>query len=1239
MSEGTLSDPRPLGIEADESGSMWIEDGQLTVAQRSPRTFDAVEVLVDAPSDARLTVALAPAGDARARPPVVIPLANVLGDPIGADLDDQGNRLLVRRAPGDTLRVTPADRSLVFAPGQIVRLEVQPFRLPVPPETQVEFTAELVRARGSDVLWSTREELAAGKSKAIALEVPLRSDEGAYELVLRASTSAGPNWSAPLRGSLGWKQTVAERRIQVVAVSSQAPASPEGPEPSLTSVVEIDPANPRWYERFSKLPQLPGLPRLWKGPLGNGNQQAWPHPLGTLARLRPNRAGGDVSWEAYSLPVDRPGRPHVLEVRYPSDIPQTLGISIVEPNAAGVVTPIGLDSGIELSEEVAGDGGRPRWLEHRLIFWPRTRTPMVLITNRRTDAPGVYGRIRVMGGWERLPRAYPVSPDDGPTRALLAYLDRPLFPENFCASESPITVSDRSLDDWATFYEGGTRLTEYLRHVGYGGLVLSVLADGSTIYPSKLVESTPRYDTGDLADVGMDPVRKDVLEMLFRLFDREGLQLVPALELAAPLARLEATIRAGGPEAASLVWIGPEGKPWPQVHAPRRGLAPYYNVLNPLVQDAMLAVVSEVIEGYGRHPAFAGLALQLSGYGYAQLPGPDWGLDDDTIARFQRDTRIDLGATGPERFAERARLLGSTHRAKWLQWRAAELSKFYQRIDRQLKAARPDARLYLAGSDLLAGPDMERELRPLLGRRSTLLDALLRAGIDPEHYQRTDGPVLLRPEPVASLGPKGLQAAHVEAAQMPDADRLFASMPLSGSLSVQQPERLLLPSFDQMSPFRRSHTALFAQPVPADRQNRRRLVHSLAGLDSQVIWDGGWLLPLGGEDAVRDLVAAYRRLPAVRFERLAEAQGRPSLQPVTIRYATHRGQTYVYAVNDSPVPAAVRIALDAPLGCRLEDLSGMRSVRPLTYGQGGCSWSVDLAPYDLVAVRLGSPQVRLTDAEVVLDSGVPAALGERIRGLGARAALLRSPPPWSVLLNPGFDRAVAGDGAIPDWAVSHKKNVAVGLDASQPRSGKQCARLTSEGPIACLVSQPFAAPATGRFSMLVWLRVADASRQPPLRLAVEWDMAGRDYRYAQVGQGAAGQEAVPITTEWAPYIFQVYDLPLDGVAQMRVRFDLMGPGEVWIDDVQVSDLAFSRTELVELSKLITVANSKLERGQVGDCIRILEGYWPRFLETNVPLGTDGLARRPKSDPPPREPERTSNVLDRVKDFVPKPLRF
>ncbi len=484
--------------------------------------------------------------------------------------------------------------------------------------------------------------------------------------------SLSMNLSLPqaVRRPLNWTKTVAERKVQVLVLDPHRPAPAAHGDREFAQLVEIDPANLRWWElpKLSQL-QLPKTWRLWKGSLGNGNSKPYSHKLGNLVQLNPNADSPDVSWEAYWLPISQPGRPHILEVDYPSDVPQTLGISVLEPNAAGALAAIGLDSGVDQQAEVIADADPPRMLRHRLIFWPRTNTPLVLLTNGRNHCPAVYGKIRVLADGEQLPRTAPLPPQQN-QRLMAAYLDRPLFPENFSADEEYDDWCGRSLDNWNTFYEGGARLISYLQNVGYNGLMLGVLADGSTIYPSRLLDPTSRYDTGVFFTSAQDPMRKDVLEMLFRMFDREGMQLIPSLEFAAPLPELEAVRRAGGPEADAVQLIGADGIPFSSVYPPRRGLSPYYNVLNPRVQNAMLSVIEELVERYARHPSFSGIAIRLSADGYAQLPGPDWGLDDRTIAAFERDCKLSVPGEGPDRFAHRAAFLAQEpQRRTWLEWR------------------------------------------------------------------------------------------------------------------------------------------------------------------------------------------------------------------------------------------------------------------------------------------------------------------------------------------------------------------------------------------------------------------------------------------------------------------------------------------------------------------------------------------------------------------------------------------
>jgi hypothetical protein len=259
---------------------------------------------------------------------------------------------------------------------------------------------------------------------------------------------------------------------------------------------------------------------------------------------------------------------------------------------------------------------------------------------------------------------------------------------------------------------------------------------------------------------------------------------------------------------------------------------------------------------------------------------------------------------------------------------------------------------------------------------------------------------------------------------------------------------------------------------------------------------------------------------------------------------------------------------------------------------------------------------------------------------------LRTPLPLGVLDNAGFQRPATAADPVPGWAVSRRLGVTVQLDKTQRRAGGQSVRIASDGPVACLVSRSFDPPATGRLSMSVWLRVADAQRQPPLRLALEGKLDGRDFfRFAALGQAQTpAQPGIPIAATWRQFIFQVDDLPLEGLSSLHVRFDLLGKGEVWVDDVQLYDLAFNEPELRALYKLITLADITLQNGQVSDCMKLLEGYWPRFLVQHVPLAADAaVAIKPEPPPPAADQPAASppqtGFMDRMKNMLPDKLRF
>ncbi|MGC4007031.1 MAG: hypothetical protein QM811_29465 [Pirellulales bacterium] len=105
------------------------------------------------------------------------------------------------------------------------------------------------------------------------------------------------------------------------------------------------------------------------------------------------------------------------------------------------------------------------------------------------------------------------------------------------------------------------------------------------------------------------------------------------------------------------------------------------------------------------------------------------------------------------------------------------------------------------------------------------------------------------------------------------------------------------------------------------------------------------------------------------------------------------------------------------------------------------------------------------------------------------------------------------------------------------------------------------------------------------------------FRFALLG---AGQQAAPLRTQSAQYILQIDDLPTDGMNDLRVRIDVSGPSEVFIDDVQLFDLVFSEQERRQLDKTLALADFHLQQGQLGRCWGDLQGDWARFLFDLVP---------------------------------------
>jgi hypothetical protein len=661
----------------------------------------------------------------------------------------------------------------------------------------------------------------------------------------------------------------------------------------------------------------------------------------------------------------------------------------------------------------------------------------------------------------------------------------------------------------------------------------------------------------------------------------------------------------------------------------------------------MLESVRDLVERYGRHAAFAGLAIQLSSDGYAQLPPLDWGLDDATIARFARDKNIRLPDVGPDRFAARYKLLAGQQAGAWRAWRAQQVSDFYAQVA-SLVCGNSDRRLVLTTENMFAEPQLAERMRPnLLAEHSEnrVVTMLLDVGIDRQSLGHLPG-VLVAPtryvEPMTSLPDRAIDLELNE-------EFVLCRQPLTpaqsrAALLYHRPVRQRLSSFEiARTPWRvAGEMQLVGQPLPQGTSVRQPYVEALAEHDPAMLIDGGEMLPIGQEDVLRDMRLIFAQLPT------SAVVTQVAKQPIVVRTYAERDRMTVVAMNISPWHCDATVTLEVPQATTLERLAGVAAndvmlSKSLALPDGRQPWRAPLGPYEISVVRIPISGVKVVDVQVV--GGPNAELSAKLADLNNRDLTAKSD--YQVLSNPSFE-PLAGAGRIVGWHVTATSGKAtVELDPANPQDGKTSLHYRSDGQPAVVESDTFPAPPTGQLAMTVYARGQNLAPGTELRLEVENDRDGQPYFRAARVPAAAMQ--LPNTQWGQPFAIFVPDLPLQSRGQMRIAFELTGPGEVWLDNVKLHSLLFplksygsSQDECIRLSKQVYAAKTAFEAGQITECIRIIDGYWPRFILAYRPPAQPKVAERimPNSQPAalPSQPnegqEPSPGFGEGLKRFLP-----
>jgi hypothetical protein len=396
---------------------------------------------------------------------------------------------------------------------------------------------------------------------------------------------------------------------------------------------------------------------------------------------------------------------------------------------------------------------------------------------------------------------------------------------------------------------------------------------------------------------------------------------------------------------------------------------------------------------------------------------------------------------------------------------------------------------------------------------------------------------------------------------------------------------------------------LTALPLSEGPDGDEPLGHALAALDAHWVMMAATAVA-GHEERVRRFARIFRALPAASASASA-----PDRQPFGVAVRTYAlgEQTYLSLANDTPYPIRLDTLVNAPAAAAVEDLGrGMRLKPEAT--PDGRHVVLDLLPFGVAAVRVAAPRVRVGAVKPFPTDAVKTSMLARYNELSDQLSRLNRAPADGRVgpPNPGFEptdtrlvqltipRAPAAPGG---WQVvaGNPANTAE-IDPARFHSGRGSLRLTASAPPAAVLSDRFTPEVQASLTIQAWLR----SDQPDARVRVwiEGESAGQPF---------IRRSELTIQPEWSMMAVRASEVPPAGLTQARLRFELLTPGNLWVDDLSLASEALSETERNNARRVLVAALQAYRGERYADFARLAGSHWARlpFL-----AGVAGVEGRP-----------------------------
>ena len=683
LDNGVLSGTQQLGIDPnDPSFILKDSDGRLVFDDRETQ-FGGCDIRVQAKSNSRLKLKLQiedPETSQAITKEYSWSLKSLRDNPDLQELGFNDCRISIDRVPGDRLRVVTTRSHLVYNSEEPLNIQIQPHGLPWF-STACSFECTIVRVDDEHQVFRKSQTLlldSHGNCEAYDVLTATPKEEGVYELRFKLE----PKRMLP---GIILRHTSIDRNVQFV-VYNNMPAGRVAIAPSQRA----EDVAARWKPLLTIPPksfERQSLTNLLAGQIETSRRFPYfeiAKSFSIIPKESPFDPNFDLNDSTLSIVPGAianasiaslvPGELHRLSIRS-SDNNASYRVSIASTGTREhksreeqIVNEIFDVSSTQAIDRVIHPSMAKGEEKLEVLFWPNSRNAKLEVTNLSSTHPLSITETLVDVWNETLesPSAYqnPANQHGSILELHSANLRSALGSHSSGYSES----KSPTYDDWRLFLRFAKQIGNYCNANGFDSLAMTVHTEGGTLFPSSKLSSNARFDTGTFSSDGRDPLRKDIVELMYRAMSRYGVEFVPMLELGSPIKEVEELL------------LKVDNRDILQLRDSSRSSSPpishLYNPLSASVQQAIAVALVEFENRYNSHPNYRGFALRATNASHLEVSVPIDQTNTSILDRFAGSMAGNL----PKDVTQREQFIVQRLQAVYSQWMKESIAGFLGKL-------------------------------------------------------------------------------------------------------------------------------------------------------------------------------------------------------------------------------------------------------------------------------------------------------------------------------------------------------------------------------------------------------------------------------------------------------------------------------------------------------------------------------------------------------------------------------